>query len=219
MLITIDFKDTDELYVLGDIIDRGDEPVKLMFDLMERPNVFPLMGNHEFTFWETIKTVPIDATVDNFMKYLDEEGLMNLSIMIADGGRVTLEQYFVLSQDDKAMFLDYISEFALYYELTANKKEFLLTHSGLLNFNAENDIDSYETDDYLFDRPEYNKLFYRDKTIIFGHTPTMIYPENPNPGKIIKSQTYINIDCGCGFRDRGGKLGCLRLEDMEEFYV
>lgn len=28
---------------------------------------------------------------------------------------------------------------------------------------------------------------------------------------------HIAIDCGCSFP--GGRLGCLRLEDMKEFYV
>ena len=28
----------------------------------------------------------------------------------------------------------------------------------------------------------------------------------------------IAIDCGCGFPDRGGQLGCIRLEDMTEYY-
>jgi len=28
----------------------------------------------------------------------------------------------------------------------------------------------------------------------------------------------IAIDCGCGFPDHGGQLGCIRLEDMTEYY-
>jgi len=219
MLLTIDLKESDELYVLGDVIDRGDEPVKLLFDMMERANVFPLLGNHEFGFWECIASMPLGATIDNFMTFLDEKGLMNLSIMIYDGGRVTLEQYFKLSKENRAIIQDYFGEFMLYYELTVNKKEFVLTHSGLMNFSPEKDISVYETEDYLFDRPDFGKKFYKDKTIIFGHSPTMIYPENPDPGKILKAKTYINIDCGCVFRDRGGRLGCLRLDDMKEFYV
>ena len=29
-----------------------------------------------------------------------------------------------------------------------------------------------------------------------------------------KSETIINIDCGAGYQKEGGKLGCLRLNDM-----
>ena len=28
----------------------------------------------------------------------------------------------------------------------------------------------------------------------------------------------LDIDCGCGFSNSGGQLGCIRLEDMTEYY-
>lgn len=34
-----------------------------------------------------------------------------------------------------------------------------------------------------------------------------------------ESETIIDIDCGAGYPKAGGRLGCLRLNDMEEFYV
>ena len=34
-----------------------------------------------------------------------------------------------------------------------------------------------------------------------------------------KSETIFDIDCGAGYPKEGGKLGCLRLNDMKEFYV
>ncbi len=46
LLDAISLKDSD-LYVLGDVIDRGPEGVKILQDMMCRPNVFPLLGNHE----------------------------------------------------------------------------------------------------------------------------------------------------------------------------
>lgn len=56
-----------------------------------------------------------------------------------------------------------------------------------------------------------------DKYVITGHTPTMAIKENPRPGYIYRGNNHIAIDCGCCFK--GGRLGCLRLDDMEEFYV
>ena len=49
MLAEIDFSPRDVLYVLGDVIDRGPEGIKILQDMMLRPNVFPLLGNHELT--------------------------------------------------------------------------------------------------------------------------------------------------------------------------
>lgn len=35
----IDLKDSDTLYILGDVVDRGPNPVKTLLKLMEMPNV------------------------------------------------------------------------------------------------------------------------------------------------------------------------------------
>ena len=43
----INLKDEDTLYVLGDIIDRGPEPIKTMLEIMEMPNAVCIKGNHE----------------------------------------------------------------------------------------------------------------------------------------------------------------------------
>ena len=48
MLDKIKFNDSDTLYVLGDAIDRGPGPLKVLFDMHKRVNVIPLMGNHEY---------------------------------------------------------------------------------------------------------------------------------------------------------------------------
>lgn len=34
------------LYILGDILDRGPNPIKIILDVMERPNVEVMAGNH-----------------------------------------------------------------------------------------------------------------------------------------------------------------------------
>ena len=52
-------------------------------------------------------------------------------------------------------------------------------------------------------------------TLIFGHTPTCYFQET-EPIKIWRSDEAIGIDCACGYFD--GRLACLRLDDMKEFY-
>ena len=47
MLELIELSDEDTLYVLGDVIDRGPGSVDILMDMMRRPNVIPLIGNHE----------------------------------------------------------------------------------------------------------------------------------------------------------------------------
>ena len=47
MLKKIKFSDDDELYILGDVVDRGQKPVEILRDMSMRHNVFPIMGNHD----------------------------------------------------------------------------------------------------------------------------------------------------------------------------
>ena len=47
MLSKINFMGEDELYILGDICDRGPASAQIYLDIMERENVHCVMGNHE----------------------------------------------------------------------------------------------------------------------------------------------------------------------------
>ncbi len=58
-------------------------------------------------------------------------------------------------------------------------------------------------------------MYFEDKYMIMGHTPTQTIEDNPKPGYIYRNNNNFVIDCGASF---GGKLGCLRLDDMKEFY-
>ena len=44
MLEKIKFQDIDTLYILGDILDRGPNPIQLLRRLMEMPNAIPIVG-------------------------------------------------------------------------------------------------------------------------------------------------------------------------------
>lgn len=48
MLELINFSDEDKLFVIGDVIDRGLERIKIIRDIMSRPNVHMFIENHEF---------------------------------------------------------------------------------------------------------------------------------------------------------------------------
>ena len=37
----------DTLYVLGDVVDRGPDSMKILKYMMANPNIIPIMGNHE----------------------------------------------------------------------------------------------------------------------------------------------------------------------------
>ena len=49
LLELIRFSEKDVMYVLGDIVDYGDEPIELLCDLSMRYNVLPILGEHDYT--------------------------------------------------------------------------------------------------------------------------------------------------------------------------
>ena len=48
LLRRIDLRPSDTLYILGDMIDRGPEGLKILRDISRRPNASPFLGNHEY---------------------------------------------------------------------------------------------------------------------------------------------------------------------------
>ena len=40
-------KENDELYFLGDVIDRGEDGIEILKDMMNLLNVYFIIGNHE----------------------------------------------------------------------------------------------------------------------------------------------------------------------------
>lgn len=47
MLEKISFSKEDTLYILGDVVDRGTDGMKVLLDIAERENVILLRGNHD----------------------------------------------------------------------------------------------------------------------------------------------------------------------------
>ncbi|MBR1533786.1 MAG: fructose-bisphosphatase class III, partial [Ruminococcus sp.] len=47
ILRMIDLRDSDTLYILGDVIDRGYGGMNILLNMMEKTNIIPLLGNHD----------------------------------------------------------------------------------------------------------------------------------------------------------------------------
>ena len=218
ILDAIQFKSTDTLYILGDVIDRGPDGCKILLDMMGRPNVIPILGNHEFTAAMCLPWL-LEKVTDQSLDTLSEVQIAALSEWIANGGSPTLQELKRLTQGEREDILEYIREMDLYAEVEAGGRSFVLTHAGLDHFAPEKPLGAYELMDFLFARPNLNTEFYRDKYLVYGHTPTRLLRQQAGEAPaddIIRWGTQIAVDCGCGY---GGRLGCLCLDTLEEFYV
>ena len=215
ILEKINLKESDTLYVLGDILDRGPHPIKTLLKIMEMPNVICLVGNHEYMAVECLSFLRKEVT-DRSLEELDLHTLENLVTWQYNGAKSTIDEFRELDSEMQDEVIEFIKDFSLYEEININGKNFLLIHAGLGNFSPDKKIEDYSLYDLVWKRAEYEKNYYEKTIVITGHTPTQFIEENPRKGFIYKGNNHLAIDCGAYLED--GKLACVCLETEEEFY-
>lgn len=218
ILQKINLRDRDTLYVIGDVIDRGKDSLKILRDMMMRANVIPIIGNHEYMAINCLKFLMKEITKEEIGK-LDKEIVEGLLEWQNVGGQATIDEFHKLGAEDKEDIIDYLSEFTLYEEAEAGGKSFVLVHAGLENFDPDKSLDDYQLHEMIFKTPDYSQVYFEDKYLVTGHLPTAFIEENTNPNKIFIKNNHIAIDCGCGMDMKDGRLGAICLDDFREFYV
>lgn len=215
MLQHIDFNSDDTLYIVGDVIDRGPDSVKLLKDLSLRDNVYTIVGNHELVARLVLRKLLVEVTDDNADSHLDAETIGMYLEWSANGGSSTIKEFQKLPLEERFDLLDFLDEFTLYEIIDIGPKTFILVHGGLGNYAPGKKLSQYTPDELTFCRPDYNINYFKDPDVfvVSGHTPTLAITGDPN---IYYNGNNIVIDCGAAY---GGRLACLRLDDMKEFYV
>ena len=199
MLETIGLSWQDEVYVIGDVIDRGENGIKILSDMMEQPNIHLIRGNHEQMMLDAL-ALP-GAPYENTSLWIDY-----------NGGITTYNAYMRLPPEKRLDILDYLLDTPFDMDLTAGGASYYLVHGCPSPGN-----DPY---DMIWERVEPGNPWHRRKgmTVVFGHTPTAYY-QNKSPWEIYFGDGIIGIDCGCAAHTGPARLGCLRLNDLEAFYI
>lgn len=204
MIKKIKLSKKDILYLLGDVVDYGEDSAALLTDLSMCENVYPIAGEHDYVALRML------SGFDRMLKSgaaPDADFAAEMVAWTRDGGNVTLEGFRALDAEMREGMIDYLSEFSLFEEVEAGGKQYLLVHAGVCGFEEGKDLDDYAPEDF-FTTPECENYSGYDAVIV-GHAPTA-------SGKIEREGNVIRMDCGAG---RGGRLACLCLETGEEFYV
>lgn len=129
LLDKIQFQNTDTLYILGDILDRGQHPIKTLMKLMEMPNVICIVGNHEYMALECLEFLMKEIT-DMSIEELDEKMLDNLVTWQYNGSKSTIDEFRQLDSETRRDVIDFIKDFLIYEEIAVNGKNYLLVHAG-----------------------------------------------------------------------------------------
>lgn len=241
MLKKIDFGPSDRLYIIGDAVDRGPDPIPLLLDIMRRENVTFMIGNHEHMM---IRALRGDS--------------LSMADWVMNGGEVTLDQYEDLSRLQQNKYLQWLGKYPLFRtrqetllqwlekcpivipDIKVGGKTFYLAHACHTRYREKDilrycdaGIENIEqvvwSRDYRHPDPAYIQLVYGnlysqspETTFIIGHTPVYFcsygrISEDAHPRiSYAMDGRVCNIDCGCA---GGYTLGCLRLEDNAEFYI
>lgn len=178
LLEQIDLQKADELYLLGDYIDRGPDS-KGVFDtifqlIKDGYQVKCLKGNHEDR---------MEASKDDFPTLREWRSW---------GGKQTMSSFGVKDLNNVPQpYWDFINQLQFHAEVD----EYILAHAGL-NFIGDPLENQYSL---LWIRNWYQNINYEwlgNRVIVHGHTPTTETKIRENLANLENWQ-YLDIDCGC----------------------
>jgi len=199
----------DMIYILGDVIDRGPEPLKCLQFVKKTNKIHLIMGNHEqllLDYYDSRRGSPDGIPCPSAASRWEH-----------NGGGVTFDQLERIPPAALDEMRNYIRHRPYYKTVTVNGERFFLSHAGLdqtLPFSRQ------PQKALIWSRRD----FFRYKTLkrhicIFGHTPTPHLRgdyDNFDVWFDPEHKDKIGIDCGCVY---GGKLAALRLDDLAVSYI
>lgn len=211
----IELSKKDTLYIIGDLVDRGEEPIEVIEYVMDRPNIEVIMGNH-------------DEMMLYSLKYKDEVQIERWS---RNGCAPTENGFHKRTSEAQDKILNYIENLP-YYKLIDNK--YLLVHAGFEPERLFENMKNKPLEEALLEQKDrlvwVRQDFYMNKALegiitIFGHSPTpsinkAFGNEIVKPHEIWFDRIYndkIGIDVGNCYE--GGRLAALRLDDFKIYYV
>ncbi len=207
------FGTEDYLFVLGDVIDRGQSSVELLKWLLVQPNVELLRGNHEAMLLDC--DFLFEQITPETLDDLNAIKMERLEIWRSNGGGATISALSKEPPEMRQDILEYLRDTPLYDSVSVGGKDYFLVHGGLGEFEEGKSLSSCTEHDFLWSRPYLDTVYSTQFTTILGHTPTGYYGYAYS-GRMIKTPTWWDIDTGAA---GGGNPMLLCLDSGAEFYL
>ena len=209
MLERIGFSETDTLYILGDVIDRGPDGIQLLQEIIRTPNMIMLMRSHEYMMLHHYRDSHNCKMIPNWNQY---------------GNSGTIRAFRNLSILEQDKILSFLDSLPSHIRISLKDKEYYLVH-GFPGSTVEDEVRT---------RPRiHDKNPIHGSYLIIGHTPVFdlmvpkaeraafikLLEQRGERPRFLFAKGFIDIDCGCSYQDPMKTLGCLRLDDLNEYYV
>ncbi|MBE0637815.1 MAG: serine/threonine protein phosphatase [Bacteroidales bacterium] len=196
---------TDEIYLLGDYIDRGPDPkgvLDFIMGLQEKGlNIYPLRGNHEEYILLALEN---QQNLKRKFFFFKERNKL-FEEWMRSGGYATLKSFGIERVDQiPEKYVEWIRGLKYFYELD----QYVLVHAGI-NFYRKDPFDDLHallwTSSFT---PEPEKI--GNRTVIHGHVPVSLeflktILSDPN-------KRYIPLDTGCYHPNKPGMGNLVALE-------
>ncbi|MEH2325703.1 MAG: metallophosphoesterase family protein [Nostoc sp.] len=173
----------DQIYFLGDLIDRGPHSSQVV-NFVKRHNYPCLLGNHEQMLLNILTNHRTSSPT--------------MQAWLYSGGQATVASYHEASIPDD--HLDWFKSLPTYLDLG----DIWLTHAGV---DPSKSVTEQTADQLCWIREEFHSIekpYFPDKLIIIGHTITFTLP-GVSPGKLAQGEGWLDIDTGA-YHPRSGWL-------------
>ncbi|WP_071516697.1 metallophosphoesterase family protein [Geitlerinema sp. PCC 9228] len=176
LLETIELGSEDELYFLGDLVDRGPNSAQVV-EFVRQNNYPCVLGNHEQMF--------LDAFASDFARS------PALPTWLYGGGHATLASYKTVPDIWLVQHLQWMQELPGYIDLG----DVWLVHAGV---DPNLPLEEQTNEQFCWIRDEFHAAtepYFAHKQIIFGHTITYTFA-GVEPGKLVRGPGWLAIDTG-----------------------
>lgn len=213
LLSKVDFGPEDELYILGDLLERSEtglETLRYVMELSQGGNVHTLLGNCDNLLLEFMDGGR-DLRGDFFPRWFRRHGERCTVVRMARLAGVNLDSPADYPQARKTMGEIFAPELNFLRSLPHIflDDNYLFVHGGVPREDRLEELDAFgcmKNDDFL------NQGYSFRRWVVVGHTPVTLYREDIASAKPIldKERHIASIDGGCVLK-LDGQLNALIL--------